>query len=184
MIAFEYSYQTHTQTKRRSFDPDPLVLGRRDADPDPTAGTVGVTGGRDSRMFGKLFNADMQLESEEFDRAFTVTSDDRKLASAILHPRTMEGLRAYRAGLDIRRGDFVSVTAGNLDRLTVGVTPCSSRSTACPTSCGKTRWPSQSCRRRCGLTTHLDHLVGSSRASTDFVWQIRISSGAARQGVS
>jgi hypothetical protein len=116
MIAFEYSYQTHTQTKNgrstqtHSFSVVALLTQTR------LPGLSVSPEGGISRMFGKLFNTDIQLESEEFNRAFTVTSDDRKLASAILHPRTMEGLLAYRdVDWDIRGGDFVSVDGGNLD---------------------------------------------------------------------
>lgn len=42
------------------------------------------------RFFGRLTNRDIELESEDFNRAFTVTCPDRKFASDVLHPRTME----------------------------------------------------------------------------------------------
>lgn len=45
-----------------------------------------------SRMVGRLTNRDIELESEDFNRAFTVTCPDRKFASDILHPRMMEFL--------------------------------------------------------------------------------------------
>lgn len=44
------------------------------------------------RFIGKLTNTDIAFESEDFNRAFTVTCEDRKFASDVLHPRTMEML--------------------------------------------------------------------------------------------
>jgi hypothetical protein len=44
------------------------------------------------RFFGRLTNSDIELESEDFNRAFTVTCPDRKFASDVLHPRMMEFL--------------------------------------------------------------------------------------------
>ena len=116
MIAFEYSYQTHTQTKNgrstqtHSFSVVALLTQTR------LPGLSVSPEGGISRMFGKLFNTDIQLESEEFNRAFTVNADDRKFASAVLHPRTMEGLLGYQdVDWDIRGGDFVSIDSGSLD---------------------------------------------------------------------
>lgn len=48
------------------------------------------------RAVGKLLNNDIELESEEFNRAFTVSSPDRKFASDMLHPRLMEYLLTVR----------------------------------------------------------------------------------------
>ncbi len=48
------------------------------------------------RVVGKLLNRDIELESEDFNRAFTVTCEDRKFASDVLHPRMMEALLGYR----------------------------------------------------------------------------------------
>jgi hypothetical protein len=48
------------------------------------------------RMVGRLVNRDIELESEEFNRAFTVTCPDRKFASDVLHPRMMEYLLQHR----------------------------------------------------------------------------------------
>jgi hypothetical protein len=45
-----------------------------------------------SRAVGRLTNRDIQLESEEFNRAFSVVSSDRRFAFDILHPRLMEYL--------------------------------------------------------------------------------------------
>ncbi len=45
-----------------------------------------------TRTIGRLLNKDIELESEDFNRAFTVTCPDRKFAFDILHPRLMEYL--------------------------------------------------------------------------------------------
>lgn len=116
MVAFEYSYQTHTQTKNgRSTQTHRYCVVALLTRTSLPGLSVSPEGGI-SRMFGKLFNTDIQLESEEFNRAFTVNCEDRRFASAMLHPRTMEGLLGYRdVDWDIRGGDFVSVDSGNLD---------------------------------------------------------------------
>lgn len=48
------------------------------------------------RMVGRLTNRDIELESEDFNRAFTVTCPDRKFASDVLHPQMMEFLLGHR----------------------------------------------------------------------------------------
>jgi hypothetical protein len=48
------------------------------------------------RTVGKLFGNDIELESEDFNRAFTVKAEDRKFAYDVLHPRLMEYLLTVR----------------------------------------------------------------------------------------
>lgn len=48
-----------------------------------------------SRIVGRLTNRDIELESEQFNRAFTVTCSDRKFAFDVLHPRMMEFLLGH-----------------------------------------------------------------------------------------
>ena len=66
------------------------------------------------RMVGRLTNRDIALESEDFNRAFTVTCPDRKFASDVLHPQMMEFLLGHpelgwrfqdRALLAVHSGD-------------------------------------------------------------------------------
>ena len=65
------------------------------------------------RAFGKLTNRDIQLESEEFNRAFTVVCKDRRFASDILHPRLMERLlRTPRTGWRIDNGWILQIEDG------------------------------------------------------------------------
>lgn len=47
-----------------------------------------------TRAFGRLTNSDIQLESDTFNRAFSVSCSDRRFASDVLHPRLMEALLA------------------------------------------------------------------------------------------
>jgi hypothetical protein len=48
------------------------------------------------RFVGRLTGNDIDLESDEFNRAFTVSSTDRKFASDVLHPQMMEYLLQHR----------------------------------------------------------------------------------------
>jgi hypothetical protein len=49
-----------------------------------------------SRAVAKLMNRDIELESEEFNRAFTVQCKERRFAYDVLHPRLMEYLLTVR----------------------------------------------------------------------------------------
>jgi hypothetical protein len=48
------------------------------------------------RAWGRLTNTDIQFESEDFNRAFTVNCPDRRFASDVLTPQMMELLMADR----------------------------------------------------------------------------------------
>ena len=48
------------------------------------------------RFVGRITGNDIDLESEEFNRAFTVSCPDRKFASDVLHPQMMEFLLQHR----------------------------------------------------------------------------------------
>lgn len=91
--AFDYSYETHSTDGQgnRTTTPHryvvatlrlPTYLPRLQITPE--------------NVFSRLGNAigldDIELESEQFNRAFRVHSDDRKFASDVLTPRTMEFL--------------------------------------------------------------------------------------------
>ena len=57
------------------------------------------------RFVGRLTGNDIDLESEEFNRAFTVGCPDRKFASDVLHPQMMEFLLEHRQRrLQVRAG--------------------------------------------------------------------------------
>ncbi|MFN8196254.1 MAG: DUF3137 domain-containing protein [Nocardioidaceae bacterium] len=66
-----------------------------------------------SRVIGRLTNRDIELESEDFNRAFTVTCPDRKFASDVLHPRMMEFLLQHRdSAFRFDRRYILTVRAG------------------------------------------------------------------------
>jgi len=65
------------------------------------------------RFVGRLTNADIDLELEEFNRAFTVTCRDRKFASDVLHPQMMEFLLQHRdVGWRFERDSMLMVASG------------------------------------------------------------------------
>jgi hypothetical protein len=69
-----------------------------------------------TRMIGRLTNRDIELESEDFNRAFTVTCPDRKFASDVLHPRMMEFLMAHQdSSFRFDRSWILSVESGRAD---------------------------------------------------------------------
>ena len=93
------------------------------------------------RLIGRLTNRDIELESEDFNRAFTVSCPDRKFASDVLHPRMMEFLLQHRAlafrfdqdSCGDRRGRR---TSGDRRPGWPAWTPSPTR---CPSSCGASR---------------------------------------------
>jgi hypothetical protein len=96
-VAFDYRYSTtetttdaqgHTQTHTEVHPYSVVALDTGVALPTLSVTPEGFLG----RMVGRLTNTDIELESEEFNRAFTVRADDRKFATDVLHPRMMEYL--------------------------------------------------------------------------------------------
>lgn len=94
-VSFDYVYFT-TET---STDSEGRTTTRQVSHPYGVAGldmgaafpALEVTPeGMFGRLVGRLTNRDIELESEDFNRAFTVTCPDRKFASDVLHPRMME----------------------------------------------------------------------------------------------
>jgi len=76
------------------------------------------------RFFGRIFDSDIQLESEDFNRAFTVKAPDRRFAYDVLHPTMMEMLlRRPDLGWRIEGDSLLMITSGShtpplvLDRL-------------------------------------------------------------------
>jgi hypothetical protein len=73
-----------------------------------------------TRFVGRIFNKDIELESEEFNRAFTVSCEDRKFASDVLHPRMMELLLTHRdLGWTFNGSWILSYDAGQHELLDV-----------------------------------------------------------------
>lgn len=100
-VAFDYVYHTtetstdangHTSSHEESHTFGVVALDVGATFPPLQVSPEGMFG----RLVGRLTNRDIELESEEFNRAFTVTCPDRKLASDVLHPRMMEYLLGHR----------------------------------------------------------------------------------------
>lgn len=100
-VAFDFAYHTtetstdsngHTSSREESHRYGVVALDVGATFPALQVSPEGMF----SRLVGRLTNHDIELESEEFNRAFTVTCPDRKFASDVLHPRMMEFLLGHR----------------------------------------------------------------------------------------
>jgi hypothetical protein len=96
IVAFDYSYQTHsTDSKgRRSTTTHKfgvVVMQLPGPLPHLEVTHEGIFGGALANAFGF---ADLQFESEQFNRAFRVKADDPRFGHAVIHPRMMEMLLA------------------------------------------------------------------------------------------
>jgi hypothetical protein len=66
-----------------------------------------------SRWIGRLTDSDIEFESEDFNRAFTVTCEDRKFATDVIHPRMMQLLLTTpNLGWRLTSGTLVVATEG------------------------------------------------------------------------
>lgn len=108
-VSFDYLYKTHqsngktTTTVNHPFSVVAMSLGVRA--PELEVAPEGLFASIADAVSGSAIN----LESEEFNQAFTVRSADRKFASDVLHPLMMEYLLAHR-GLAFRTtGDSLLV---------------------------------------------------------------------------
>ena len=100
----------HTHEEAHRFNVVALALGA--ATPGLSVSPEGVFG----RLLGRMFNSDIELESDEFNRAFTVSSEDRRFAFDVLHPRTMELLLQHRdTAWRIDRGWLLVVERGTYE---------------------------------------------------------------------
>lgn len=95
-VGFDFVYHTtetssdgkgHTTSREVAHSYSVLALRTADSLPRLEVSPENFFG----RALGKLTNRDIQLESEEFNRAFTVVSSDRRFAYDILHPRSSTG---------------------------------------------------------------------------------------------
>lgn len=70
-----------------------------------------------TRIGSAIGIADIEFESEDFNRAFRVKCDDQKFASDVLNPRAMEMLLAHGRGIEWRfeGADMLSWRTGKLD---------------------------------------------------------------------
>lgn len=123
MVAFDYRYQTTSgtgedrSTTSHNFAVVALSLGV--AMPALDVVPEGAVG----RFFGRLTNSDIELESEDFNRAFTVKCPDRKFASDVLHPQMMEMLLQWPAlAWRLDRDSMLVVRDGSADTQEVDAT--------------------------------------------------------------
>ena len=92
LVSFDYEYKTQTTNGKQTttqvhrFSVLGLSMGIHmpplSVDPENFL----------DRFVGRLTGTDIDLESEEFNRSFTVSCPDRKFASDVLHPQMMEFL--------------------------------------------------------------------------------------------
>lgn len=117
-LAFDYSYQTKStdsngRTKRTTHRYAVLALDVGVALPALAVSSDNAL----KRALNTFTNADINFESDDFNRAFTVTADDPKFAYDILHPQTMDLL--LNQGRDtswrFEGKHLLAVRSGNLD---------------------------------------------------------------------
>lgn len=96
MVAFDYSYQTHTTTRkgqrRTTTHKFGVVVMQLPAPlPNLEVKHEGIFGGAVANALGF---GDIRFESEQFNRAFRVTAQDQRFGHAMIHPQMMEMLLA------------------------------------------------------------------------------------------
>jgi hypothetical protein len=118
MVAFDYSYQTHTtngrgQRRTTTHRFGVVVLQLPGALPHLEVTHEGIFGGAVANAFGFR---DIQFESEQFNRAFRVKADDERFGHAVVTPRMMELLLARgEIGWRIEGNSLVGWDKGNHD---------------------------------------------------------------------
>lgn len=120
--AFDYSYETHTTDSKGNRSTTthrfivvaaqlPARLGMVEVMPDNAFLRLGATLG---------IGQDIHLESDDFNRRFRVRASDAKLASDVLHPRTMEFLLAASSqSWRIEGTDLLGWEKGTIDPVTL-----------------------------------------------------------------
>ncbi|MET3960101.1 hypothetical protein ABIE44_000035 [Marmoricola sp. OAE513] len=117
-LAFDYRYSTtehytdsdgHSRTRTETHPYSVIALQIGAQAPNLSVSPEGFFG----RMVGRLTNNDIEMESEQFNRAFTVHCEDRKFATDVLHPLMMEYLLTLPdLAWSFRGSSLVTVEAG------------------------------------------------------------------------
>jgi hypothetical protein len=113
LVSFDYEYKTQTTNGKQTttqvhrFSVLGLSMGIHmpplSVDPENFL----------ERFVGRLTGNDIDVESEEFNRAFTVGCPDRKFASDVLHPQMMEFLLEHRqVGFRFEQDSMLMVAHG------------------------------------------------------------------------
>jgi len=113
LVSFDYEYKTQTsngkQTTTHVHRFSVLGLSMGIAMPPLTVDPENFL----DRFVGRLTGSDIDLESEEFNRAFTVSCPDRKFASDVLHPQMMEFLLQHpQLGWRFERDSMLVIATG------------------------------------------------------------------------
>ena len=91
MLAYDYRYTTSSTNADGTSSSTTHVYSVLATELGVAFPELSVTPeGMIKRFFGRLTNTDIELESEDFNRAFTVNCSDRKFASDVLSPQMME----------------------------------------------------------------------------------------------
>jgi hypothetical protein len=96
VVAFDYSYQTHTSNgkggrRTTTHKYGVVVMQLPGALPRLEVTHEGIFGGSVANALGF---GDLRFESEQFNRAFRVEADDQRFGHAVIHPQMMEMLLA------------------------------------------------------------------------------------------
>jgi hypothetical protein len=113
LVSFDYEYKTQTTNGKQTttqvhrFSVLGLSMGIHmpplSVDPENFL----------ERFVGRLTGNDIDLESEDFNRSFTVSCPDRKFASDVLHPQMMEYLLEHRqVGFRFEQDSMLMVAHG------------------------------------------------------------------------
>lgn len=114
MVAFDYRYTTTSGSgkdrKSTTHHWSVLAMSMGAVMPDLSVEPEGAFG----RFIGRLTNTDIEMESEDFNRAFTVRSPSRKFAFDVLHPQMIEMLMQWPdLGWRFERDSMLVVRNGN-----------------------------------------------------------------------
>ena len=113
LVSFDYEYKTQTSNGKQTtthvhrFSVLGLSMGMfmpaLSVDPENFL----------DRFVGRLTGNDIDLESDDFNRAFTVGCPDRKFASDVLHPQMMEFLLEHRqVGWRFEQDSMLMIASG------------------------------------------------------------------------
>jgi hypothetical protein len=113
LVSYDYSYKTQTTTGNRTrttvHEYSVLGLSMGAAMPPLTVDPENFL----DRFVGRLSGNDIDMESEDFNRSFTVSCPDRKFASDVLHPQMMEFLLQHRQlGWRFERDSMLVIAQG------------------------------------------------------------------------
>ena len=119
VVAFEYSYKERRGSgkDRRTVTYTFELVATTTPAARPTLQVTHEHFG--TRILDAVGLDDLQLESEEFNREFRISTDDEKFAYDVLHPRTMEWMladpRARELAFRFERSDILTWESGRLN---------------------------------------------------------------------